>query len=224
MSIPQLEPKILKIIHFLLPKTHHELQKGPLTNFSNNKYWYIDQLYHEKKRKKTLPSLSHIRLKKKLNHLQPTKHVGFNSQTRNQLYIPQDSLDLKVKDVAGFGGWDWSLVPFELPPDIKAEIRGIPTPVIARGGDKLAWKRSSSGAFDLWSAYTLATSSSEVHSFPGRWIWKLHTLPKIWMLVWKCMHRSNGVKDCLARRGIVLDTACPLCHREVETITHALRD
>ena len=31
----------------------------------------------KKKKKKTLPSLSHIRLKKKLNQLLPTKHVGF---------------------------------------------------------------------------------------------------------------------------------------------------
>ena len=54
--------------------------------------------------------------------------------------IPQDSLGLKVKDVVGFGGQDWSLIPFELPSDIKAEIQGIPTPVIVRGDDKLAWK------------------------------------------------------------------------------------
>ena len=44
------------------------------------------------------------------------------------------------------------------------------------------------------------------------------------MFVWKCTHSSIGVKDFLARRGIALDTTCPLCHREVETITHALRD
>ena len=38
------------------------------------------------------------------------------------------------------------------------------------------------------------------------------------------MHNSIGVKECLARRGIPIDNTCPLCHSEVETIAHALRD
>lgn len=52
----------------------------------------------------------------------------------------------------------------------------------------------------------------------------LHTLPKIKMFIWKCMHNSIGVNDCFARRGITLDIDCPLCHRKVETIAHALGD
>ena len=38
------------------------------------------------------------------------------------------------------------------------------------------------------------------------------------------MQQSIGVKECLANRGIPLDTTCPLCHLEVESILHALRD
>ena len=38
------------------------------------------------------------------------------------------------------------------------------------------------------------------------------------------MHNSIGVNECLARRGIPIDNTCPLCHSEVETIAHALRD
>ena len=38
------------------------------------------------------------------------------------------------------------------------------------------------------------------------------------------MQQSIGVKDCLAKRGIPLDTTCLLCHLEAETILHALRD
>lgn len=38
------------------------------------------------------------------------------------------------------------------------------------------------------------------------------------------MHDSIGVKSYLARRGMIVDTTCPLCQTEVETITHALRD
>ena len=38
------------------------------------------------------------------------------------------------------------------------------------------------------------------------------------------MHYSIRVKNCLAGRGMITDTICPLCQTEVETITHALRD
>ena len=38
------------------------------------------------------------------------------------------------------------------------------------------------------------------------------------------MQQSIGVKECLAKRGIPLDTTCPLCHSKAETIIHALRD
>ena len=38
------------------------------------------------------------------------------------------------------------------------------------------------------------------------------------------MQQSIGVKECLANKGIPLDTTCPLCHLEAEFIMHALRD
>ena len=61
------------------------------------------------------------------------------------------------------------------------------------------------------NAYTPATSPSEVHSFPGRWIWKLHTLPKIQMFIWKCMQSSIGVKDVRTYVNYVRN----ICHLEL---------
>ena len=74
------------------------------------------------------------------------------------------------------------------------------------------------------SAYLLATNQMEADSFSGSWIWKLQTLPRIQMFIWKCMHNSFGVKECLAKRGIPLDTSCPLCLEQPKSISHALRD
>ena len=74
------------------------------------------------------------------------------------------------------------------------------------------------------SAYLLAIDSLGTDSFSGSWIWKLPSLPRIQMFIWKCMQQSIGVKECLANRGISLDTTCPLCHLEAESIMHALRD
>ena len=74
------------------------------------------------------------------------------------------------------------------------------------------------------SFYLLATNMMEAESFLGSWIWKLQTLPRIQMFIWRCMHNSIGVKECLANRGIPLDTSCPLCHNHAESISHALWD
>lgn len=78
--------------------------------------------------------------------------------------------------------------------------------------------------FDIKSAYLLASNLLDDDSFSGSWIWKLPALPRIQLFMWKCMHQSIGVKECLANRGIPLDTTCLVCHLESESITHALRD
>ena len=121
-------------------------------------------------------------------------------------------------------GWNWSIIPFELPSEVKADIQDVPILLMARCSDKLAWKFSSKGDFDMRSAYLLTTNSPGTNSFFGSWIWKLPSLPRIQMFIWKCMHQSIGVKECLASRGIPLDTTYPLCHLEPESIMHALRD
>ena len=95
---------------------------------------------------------------------------------------------------------------------------------MARGSDKLDWKFSSKGDFDVRSAYLLTINSSGNDSFLGSWIWKLPSLPRIQMFIWKCMQQSIGVKECLAKRRIPLDATCPPCHSKAETIIHALKD
>ena len=80
------------------------------------------------------------------------------------------------------------------------------------------------GAFDLKSAYLLAIEPLHDSPFQGKWIWKLDTLHRIQTFIWKCMHQIIGVKDCLAARGMLIDTSCPLCQCRSESIMHALRD
>ena len=121
-------------------------------------------------------------------------------------------------------GWNWFKLAFELPIEIKVDIQAVPIPIVARSNDNLAWKFSTKGEFDLKSAYLLASKLMEAESFPGSWIWKLQTLPRIQMFIWKCMHNSIRVKNCLANRGIPTDASYLLCHDQVESISHALRD
>lgn len=109
----------------------------------------------------------------------------------------------------------------ELPTNIKRVIQATPIPLAARTEDKLAWKLSSKGDFDLKSAYLLTLEPDLEVPLRGKWIWKLKTLPRIQYFVWQCMHHSIGVKECLSARGIPLDSYWPICLNGPENILHA---
>ena len=100
----------------------------------------------------------------------------------------------------------------------------MPFALASHGKDKLTWKESEHGIFNLGSAYKIATSQGNTNSFKGKWIWKVRTLPRIQSFVWLCCHESIEVKECLNRRGMLADGQCPLCHASSESILHALRD
>ena len=88
----------------------------------------------------------------------------------------------------------------------------------------MAWVGSSSGSFDVKSAYGLAMESSNESAFTASWIWKIDLLPKVRMFLCLCAHNSISVTVCLGRRGVVQDEVCPVCCNGAETILHALRD
>lgn len=79
------------------------------------------------------------------------------------------------------------------------------------------------GDFDLTSAYRLAMELGPPQPFHGSWVWSIKTLPRIQTFLWKCCHNNIGVKECLVARGMELETCCPLCHGDIESIEHALR-
>ena len=75
--------------------------------------------------------------------------------------LPLDLSTLKLKDVISMGRWGWSKIPFNLPLGIREEIQATPIPLIARNNDKLAWKFSPKGSFDMGSAYLIASNLME---------------------------------------------------------------
>ena len=102
-------------------------------------------------------------------------------------------------------------------------FKASPISLAARGQDRLAWGKSTHGGFELKSAYQIAIGN-EVAPFSGQWEWKVNILPRIQTFVWMCLHNSIGIKECLAKRGVLVDPICPLCLSEPESIIHALRD
>ena len=116
------------------------------------------------------------------------------------------------------------MLQIEIPENIRTEVQATPISCVARNKDRIAWKPSPKGSFDLRSAYLLASEPLPAPAFHGKWIWKLDTLPRIQTFIWKCMHQSIGVRDCLQARGMLVDNLCPHCNSSVESILHALRD
>lgn len=52
-------------------------------------------------------------------------------------------------------------------------------------------------------------------------IWKSNTMPKVKTFAWKLVSNAVAVRVSLARRGILVQTGCPMCS-ESETIEHLL--
>ena len=139
--------------------------------------------------------------------------------------LSRQASELKFKDVVDCAGtWNWNILQMALPSEIISELKATPIPLTTRMNDRLAWKYSPRGEFDLKSAYLLTTAARGDVPFMGNWIWKLKTMPRIQIFVWKCMHYSIGVNQCLMSRGVNVESNCPRCHREPESILHALRD
>ena len=108
--------------------------------------------------------------------------------------MSREATSLKIKDVVDYAGrWDWSSIQMLFPNEVLRDIMATPIPFSTRIDDRLAWKHSVKRVFDLKSAYLLATDAKGDASFNGQWTWKLKTLPRIQMFVWKCMHLSLRV-------------------------------
>lgn len=133
---------------------------------------------------------------------------------------------LKVKDVFGIHGWDWTILSFQLPNNVLMEISSIPYSMRSvQGEDRLTWTGANWGDFDLKHAYALAMGCESVGgAFTRNWVWKLDTIPRVKTFIWQCLHNSIGVGECLVRRCISESDICPLCQREPETFLHKLRD
>jgi len=99
-----------------------------------------------------------------------------------------------------------------------------------------AWHYDSKGNFSVKSAYKLAvqlqdqqlgrdaSSSTSMQNVEGEFswqkIWQMRLPNKVNMFIWRLAHNSLPVRRNLARRGVKLDTVCPVCERFDEDCCH----
>lgn len=96
-----------------------------------------------------------------------------------------------------------------------------------------AWHPDPKGMFSVKSAYALgvrlrdkekgadaSSSSTAACTFDWKRIWRLDMANKGKVFVWQFAHNSLQVHNNIARRGVKLDTRCPMCNRFDEDMGH----
>ena len=93
--------------------------------------------------------------------------------------------------------------------------------------DKLLWRFSKNGDYQVKKAYELLTRDASIHSRylqanMGWWrtFWKIKVPLKISTFIWKLLHNCLPTLLNLHTRGISSTKLCPLCNEEEESHTH----
>jgi hypothetical protein len=98
--------------------------------------------------------------------------------------------------------------------------------------DRQIWGPTAKGEFTVKSAYHLhkemgvqhegESSRYGQHRLLWKKLWQMHTPPVVKMFLWRACHNALPTKTNLFRRKITMDSLCPICEVEAETIGHVL--
>ncbi|CAN7044661.1 unnamed protein product [Brassica rapa subsp. trilocularis] len=105
-------------------------------------------------------------------------------------------------------------------------------PVVERA-DYYTWKFNKSGQITVKSAYWLASTTKAKRNLPEAFmepsvnglkeeVWKVKTLPKIRVFLWKSLSSALPTADLLNARGMKVDNRCQTCGDESDSINHLL--
>ncbi|KAK7825025.1 putative ribonuclease h protein [Quercus suber] len=139
--------------------------------------------------------------------------------------LQKGEAELRVCDIHTNGMWELHKISFIFPTVLSKSIKATPIRTASASDDRLSWIASPRGEFDPKSAYLIACGANASDGcFQGAWIWKLNSLPKIQVFLWKCYFNSIPVKAILTQRGLQMSPCCDLCHNMPETISHVFRE
>ncbi|XP_013623801.1 PREDICTED: uncharacterized protein LOC106329670 [Brassica oleracea var. oleracea] len=117
-----------------------------------------------------------------------------------------------------------------VPGDVQLLLQNQP---VADRADFFSWKFNKSGLCTVKSAYWLASKEKteiilpEINMMPSLNVlkertWKLQTVPKIKVFIWKSISDALPTADLITKRGMKIDKRCQTCGAEVESINHLL--
>ena len=120
--------------------------------------------------------------------------------------------------------WKPNLIQALYPPPFRNEILQIPLSRTGSASDNLVWKHSISGEFQVKKAYELLLKDEADRNSIGnhKWhlVWKVQVPLKNCNFVWRLLHDSLPTYLTLKRRGIPIDSSCPMCEGGDESSSH----
>lgn len=131
--------------------------------------------------------------------------------------------------------WDVQLVKDLFWEEDVVNILAIP--MHTERDDIVAWHFDTKGCFSIKSAYHVLEDRAEnmrvrqrgeassiannpPREMASKKIWKVPAVPKIRQFLWRVAHNSLAFKLNISRRGVKLDTRCPVCYRFDEDGAH----
>lgn len=138
---------------------------------------------------------------------------------------------LKVSEIIyGDGKWRADLLMELFPENEVKRISAIP---IGNMADRFVWAYTKHGSYTVKRGYSLMENLSaqrEATRSPQekqlitlkKAVWKIATLPKIKMFLWRALSGAIAVTDRLNSRGLNLNPMCQVCKQDRETINHLL--
>ena len=123
--------------------------------------------------------------------------------------------------------WNCDLVRALYPPSLARKIFQFPISKTNSVQDKLVWKHSSDGVYNVKKAYEILnleqlqpTNHNPFNQVVWTILWKVKTPLKINSFVWKLLLDSIPTFSNLRSRGISTKSNCPFCNEHEETSTH----
>ncbi|KAG2280695.1 hypothetical protein Bca52824_051915 [Brassica carinata] len=140
-------------------------------------------------------------------------------------------VNLKVSSLVGTSG-TWNL---ELLMDFFRlnEVDRIKSMVPGTVKDCFIWAHSKHGAYTVKTGYGMLAKAKtaaagqispqeQVRFDLRKRVWKIPTLPKIRMFLWRALSSALAVAERLKSRGMGVEPNCKICHGSTENINHVL--
>ncbi|KAL0695177.1 hypothetical protein Bca4012_062357 [Brassica carinata] len=148
---------------------------------------------------------------------------------KNQVF----DVNLRASSLIDVNSKRWNLSSLEevfVQGEVKILMRN--QPVIERP-DFFTWKFNKSGQMTVKSAYWLASTQKAESNIPEAFmdpsinvlkdrVWKVKTLPKIRVFLWKILSDALPTADLLIARGMKVDNRCQTCGGELDSVNHLL--
>lgn len=140
-------------------------------------------------------------------------------------------LTLDVADlISPEAKWKTNRIHELFPPTEANRILKIP---VGQVEDRFVWAYTSNDFYSIKSGYWFVSNNpiiplprntpmEQVKLSLKQRIWKLETLPKICMFLWRVISSALAMADRLQTRGLHVNPMCKICNSNSETICHVL--